>query len=83
MAKVTCNSVKVERKPVAFMHTHLGNIAFPSGHFDSAAVFVYDCERQTIVKSASLWINFQEAEDWVPIYDGDTIKIAFGESNDG
>lgn len=84
MAKVTCSSIKLERKPKAYMHTDSGNIAFPMGHFNTAEVLIYSTSGEILKTCSSNWGMFKndKTNDWVPIYDGDTLKIAFGESNE-
>lgn len=81
MAKVTAKATKLEPVVKAYMHTDSGNIAFPMGHFDTAAVLVY-CAKQEILKTCSSnWGMFKRdnAKEWVPLYDGETLTIVFGQ----
>ena len=83
MAKVTCSSVRVERKPKAYMNTDTGNIAFPLGHFRSASIVIFKADSELIITETSYkWEDLADKPNWIPVYDGDTIKIAFGESDE-
>lgn len=82
MAKVSCSSTIVERKPRAYINTHTGDIIFPLGLFSSATVVMFHAEHQLLESSPLKFTDFEDLPNWIPIYDGDTLKIAFGESNE-